>query len=145
MTTNEEHCIVNDSVDCLAHNVDTQASIVIHQSEEVDGNTSTSDLASAASSSIHKSSEFILIAEMVRKCLFKFCKFVTNSDSVEYGQPFSLFCLEELKIVIDQQNWWKAHRKGIVQTLNKKRGCVVESLKTVFKSNCNLITGAIYQ
>ena len=102
-------------------------------------------MASAASSSIHKSNDFILIAEMVRKSLFKFCKFVTNSDSVEYGQPFSLFCLEEMKIVIDQHNWWKAHRKCIVKTLNEKRGCVVESLKTVFKSEYYTICGTIYK
>ena len=110
MNGSREH-FVQENETCLTQNVDKPASIVVLRSEELDGNTSTSDLASVASSRVQKSGEFILIADWVRKCLFKYCKFVTNRDSVEYGQPLSLFCLEENNIMTDKQIWWKANKR----------------------------------
>lgn len=81
-----------------------------------------------------KSPESIIIADWVRKGLFKFCKFVTSSESLEYRQPFCLFAISENNIISNEQIWWRTHKKDIVKTLNEKRGCVVENIKNLFKS-----------
>ena len=86
------------------------------------------------SSKQQKSGETRLICDWVRKDLFKYCKFVTSHNSMDYGEPLCQFCLDEHNIVTDQRQWWNLHKKNIVKTLNEKQGCVVKSIKIIFKS-----------
>ena len=116
----------------LPHHPTTPVSIVVHRSE-VDMITVTSDLASVASSRQQKLNESIVILDWVWKGLFKYCKFVTSSESMEYSEWLSLFALEENNIT-NEKKQWNVHKKGIVHTLNEKRGCVVESINIIFKS-----------
>src|SRR5687768_8251881 len=108
--------------------------VEVWRNDDTDGITVTSDLASHASSRGKKSGESLLISDWVRRGLFRYCKFVTCSDELEYGEPLSLFALEENNILENKQKWWNMNKKLIVQTLKEKRGCVSESIKLVFKS-----------
>jgi len=115
---------------------DTPETIVVCQVSDVDGNTTTSDLASTTSSRQQKTGESMLLADWVRKGLFKYCKFVTSNDELDYGEPLSLFVLDENNINNEKQKWWNSKKKFVVQTLNEKRGCVAEAIKIIFKSKC---------
>lgn len=103
-----------------------------------DGGTITSDLASYASSHQQKSGDCLVVSDWVQKGLFKYCKFVTRSDDMEYGQPLSLFAIEENSIMTDKQKWWNEHKRTITQILKEKQGCVVESIQSMFKSKQKL-------
>ena len=102
--------------------------VIVQRIDDNDGNTTTSDLASMTSSRQQKTGKCLIIADWVQKGLFKYCKFITSSDNMEYGQPLSEFTLEENNIVIERQKWWNGHKRTIVQTLKEKRGCVVETV-----------------
>ena len=108
--------------------------LVIHTKDKGDNVTITSKLESISSSRKKKTGESVLLCDWVRKSLFKYCKFITSADVLEYGQPVCLFTLEENNVVVDKEKWWNLHKKCIVKTLNEKQGCVVESLKASFKS-----------
>lgn len=112
----------------------TQIPVEVERIENNDEKTITSELGSHASSRSTKSGEEVMISDWVRKGLFKYSKFVTSKEDLEYGQALSLFALEENNIVNDQQKWWYSHKKCIVQTLKEKRGCVIDSIRLVFKS-----------
>ena len=112
----------------------TPTSIVVPRTDEIDANTTTSELGSELSSKQCISGESRLICDWVRKGLFKYCKFITSHDSMDYGQELCLFALEENNITSDQRQWWSLHKKTIINLLNEKRGCVVESIKNIFKS-----------
>lgn len=107
---------------------------IILTKEKDDNNTTTSELESITSSKKKKTGECLLLCDWVRKNLFRYCKFVTSDDSMEYGQPLCLYTLEENNVTEGKQNWWNWHKRDIVKTLNEKRGCIVESLKAIFKS-----------
>src|SRR5687767_9689859 len=100
----------------------TPISIEIPILDEVATNTLISELALVTSSCKQKSGEDMMISDWVRSGLFKYYKFITSSDSMEYGQLLSLFCLEENNITNDKQQWWLKHKRDIVQTLNETRG-----------------------
>lgn len=128
-------------IDCNRNSVQdgTQKSMliipnIIHTKEKDDNITLTSELESVTSSKRKKNGETLLLCDWVRKSLFKYCKFITSDDSLEYDQPICLFTLEENNVTEGKQKWWNLHKKIIVKTLNEKRGCVVESLKASFKS-----------
>ena len=53
---------------------------------------------------------------------------------MDYGEELSLFCFEENNVMSNKRNWWNKHKKDIAHTLNEKRGCVVESIKIIYKS-----------
>ena len=128
--------MTGDHEDEISETAHTNAlnSVIVVCDNGVDGNASTSDLASQTSSRVQKTGESMIIADWVRKVLFKFCKFVTCPEDMEYGQPLSLFVFEENNIMNLKQNWWFNHKKGIVKTLNEKRNCVIDSIKNIFKS-----------
>ena len=132
--------VTGDTEDDVTEHTITNApnSVIVPRNSDIDGNTSTSDLASQSSSRVQKTGESIIIADWVQKGLFKFCKFVTSQEDMEYGQPLSLFAFEENNIVNQKQKWWYDHKKGIVKTLKEKRNCVVDSLKNIFKSKWNV-------
>src|SRR5687768_4186586 len=112
----------------------TPISEEVQKVDDNDGSTITSDLASSTSSCHQKSGDGLVVSDWVQKVLFKYCKFVTSADDMDYGQPLSLFAIEENNIEMEQQKWWNKHKRTITQTLKEKRGCVVESIKSIFKS-----------
>ena len=112
----------------------TPVTILIPGLNDTNVSTATSDLGSHSSSQQHKTGESLIISVWVRKVLFKYCKFVTQEESLDYGQALCEFSLEENNVTLEKQKWWNKHKKGIVKTLNEKRGCVVEGLKNIFKS-----------
>ena len=61
----------------------------------MDTTTMTSDLGSQTSIWQCKTGESMIITEWVQKTLFKYCKFITGQEELEYGQPLSEFALEE--------------------------------------------------
>jgi len=109
-------------------------SIIVPQQQEQDTETATSELPSVSSSLKPKSGEIIIICDWVRKHLFKYCKFITSATTMDYGEELSVFCVEENNVMSNKRNWWNKHKKDIARTLNKKRGCVVESIKLIYKS-----------
>lgn len=109
-------------------------SIVVPQPQEQVTETATSELVFVLSSVKQKSGESIIICDWVRKCLFKYCKFITSSTSMEYGEALSVFCIEENNVTSNKKNWWNKHKKDIACTLNEKWGCVVELIKIIYKS-----------
>lgn len=119
----------------VENEVDTQIpSIIVQTLDEIETGTTTSDMVSISSSRQPNYLKNVILSNWVRKGLFRYCKFVTTQESLEYDQPLCLFTLEENNITCDKKKWWFDHKKEIVRTLNEKRGCVVESLKTIFKS-----------
>ena len=116
------HDVVTDET----NNSTEQLPDIILTKDKDNNNTTTSELGSITSSKKKKTGESLLLCNWVRKSLFKYCKFVTSDDSMEYGQPLC-YTLEENNVTVGKQNWWNLHKKDIVKTLNKKRGCMVES------------------
>ena len=78
---------------------------IILTKEKDNNNTTASELESITSSKKKKTGECLLLCDWVRKSLFKYCKFVTSNDSMEYGQPICLFTLEENNVTEGKQNW----------------------------------------
>jgi len=124
----------NEDISNTVDNNQSQIPLEVERIDNNDGNTITSELASHASSRPTRTGEELVISDWVRKGLFKYSKFVTTKEDMDYGQPLSLFALEENNITVDQQKWWYNHKRCIVQTLKDKRGCVIESIRLVFKS-----------
>ena len=124
----------NDVVECENNILTRQLPDIILTKEKDDNNTTTSELESITSSKKKKTGESLLLCDWVRKSLFKYCKFVTSNNSMDYRQPLCLFTLEENNVSEGKQKWWNTHKRDIVKMLNEKRGCMVESLKAIFKS-----------
>ena len=93
----------------------TPEMIEVPMTQEADANTTTSDLASQASSRQLKTGESLMISDWVQKGLFKYCKFITSTASMAYGEPLSLFALEENNVLTDKQKWWNTHKKEIIK------------------------------
>ena len=72
---------------------------IILTKEMDDSNTTTSEFESIASSKKKKTEKCLLIFDWVKKSLFKYCKFVTSDDSLEYSQPICLFTLKENNVM----------------------------------------------
>lgn len=86
----------------------TPISIIVQNGQLKDDVTSIScDNNSSTLGKTPKSGESSLIADWVRKSLFRFCKFVTSEEMMEYGQPICLFALEENNVIEeDKKMWW---------------------------------------
>lgn len=117
----------------------TPKSITIENKGSRDDSTVLSDSTSKEDDSSmwsrkKKTGESLLIADWVRESLFKFCKFVTSDDMMDYGEPLCLYALEGNNIKEDKEKWWKLHKKDIGKTLSEKRNSVIDSIKLEFKS-----------
>src|SRR5687768_8920418 len=98
----------------LTEKISKPDTILVHDSNDVDANTMTSELGPQTSSRQHKMGESMIISDWVQKTFFKYCKCVTCLEELEYGQPFSEFALEENNVPEEKQKWWNKHKKEIV-------------------------------